>query len=509
VLLGKGGSDQLFGGLDNDTLTGGDADDQMFGEDGNDRWSGIRATTATSLRAASAATLPRSMAATAPRCSPHRQRHAVRFDRSTRRPSARHRHDRNPRPQRQWRRRLDQHVGQRRRPDLAHPGRRAGNDTILGGNGIDTILGGDGIDFVDANQGNDVVFLGAGNDTFQWDPGDGSDIIEGQAGTDQIIFNGNGAAESFDVSANGGRSRIFRDVGSITLDADDVESLTLNAGGGTDNVVINDISSTDLTQIVVNLAGTIGGSTGDAQVDFVSVVGGNTGEVIDVVGAGTALAVTGGPAFVGINQVEFTDRLNVFGGAGNDVINASTLASGIVILALDGGLNDDDIRAAPARSIVRRRRQRPGRRQSGPRQRLPRRRQRPLQLGPWRCQRRRRGPVRHRRAPLQRLQRQREYRHLANGGRRCSPRRRRHHHGHGRHRDDPVPGARRRRQYHIADMTGTDVTQVIVDLAASGGGGDSQVDRVTVQATNVADIVTVTNGSVNVDGLAAADADRE
>ena len=55
-----------------------------------------------------------------------------------------------------------------------------GNDTILGSNGNDTLLGGDGNDFIDGKQGNDTAFLGAGDDVFQWDPGDGSDVIEGQ-----------------------------------------------------------------------------------------------------------------------------------------------------------------------------------------------------------------------------------------------------------------------------------------------------------------------------------------
>ena len=41
----------------------------------------------------------------------------------------------------------------------------AGNDTLLGSNGIDILIGGDGDDFIDGQQGNDVVFLGAGDDT--------------------------------------------------------------------------------------------------------------------------------------------------------------------------------------------------------------------------------------------------------------------------------------------------------------------------------------------------------
>jgi len=56
-----------------------------------------------------------------------------------------------------------------------------GNDTIAGGKGIERLLGGNGNDSIDGNGGNDLALLGAGNDTFVWDPGDGSDTIEGQA----------------------------------------------------------------------------------------------------------------------------------------------------------------------------------------------------------------------------------------------------------------------------------------------------------------------------------------
>ena len=44
-----------------------------------------------------------------------------------------------------------------------------------------------------ASDGDDVALLGAGNDTFQWDPGDGNDVVEGQAGTDRLLFNGSNA----------------------------------------------------------------------------------------------------------------------------------------------------------------------------------------------------------------------------------------------------------------------------------------------------------------------------
>ena len=162
----------------------------------------------------------------------------------------------------------------------------AGNDTILGSNGIDTLLGGDGNDFIDGQQGNDVVFLGAGNDTFQWDPGDGSDTVEGQDGTDTMLFNGSAGNEIFEAAANGERLRFTRNLGNIVMDVNDVETVTLNALGGTDTVNVGDLSGTDVTKVNVKLAGTIGGTAGDGAADTVIVNATQGNDIIDVFGAG-------------------------------------------------------------------------------------------------------------------------------------------------------------------------------------------------------------------------------
>src|SRR5690606_35505951 len=102
-----------------------------------------------------------------------------------------------------------------------------GNDAINGGAGADLLLGGDGNDIVDGNQGNDVAFLGAGDDVFVWNPGHGSGTVEGQRGLDTLGFSGSNAGESNDIAANGGRTRLFRDVANITMDVDDVESVDI------------------------------------------------------------------------------------------------------------------------------------------------------------------------------------------------------------------------------------------------------------------------------------------
>ena len=93
-----------------------------------------------------------------------------------------------------------------------------GNDTIIGSQGADRLLGGDGSDTVVGGRGNDTALLGNGNDKFIWNPGDGSDVVEGEAGTDTLVFNGANISETMDISANGSRARLFRDIGNITMD---------------------------------------------------------------------------------------------------------------------------------------------------------------------------------------------------------------------------------------------------------------------------------------------------
>ena len=55
-----------------------------------------------------------------------------------------------------------------------------GDDILLGGSGAETLSGGNGDDVVDGNGGADVGDLGRGDDVFVWDPGDGSDVVEGR-----------------------------------------------------------------------------------------------------------------------------------------------------------------------------------------------------------------------------------------------------------------------------------------------------------------------------------------
>ena len=212
-----------------------------------------------------------------------------------------------------------------------------GNDTIAGGKGNETLLGGDGNDSIDGNGGNDLALLGAGDDTFVWDPGDGSDKIEGQDGTDTMRFNGANVSEQVDLSANGSRLKLFRTQANITMDTAGVERVDFNALGGADLITINDLSGTDVSNVNVDLAGTLGGATGDGQPDSVVVNATNGDDTIKVNGDATEVTAKGVDPLVAIFHAEAAnDRLAINTLAGTDAVDSSGLAAGAIQLFEDG-----------------------------------------------------------------------------------------------------------------------------------------------------------------------------
>ena len=208
-----------------------------------------------------------------------------------------------------------------------------------GGLGTDLFLGSEGDDQINGGDGDDVALMGAGDDTFAWNPGDDDDTLEGQAGADTMLFNGSNAAEIIDISANGGRVLFFRNVASVTMDLNDVEAIDFVALGGADNIVVGDLSGTDLTEVNTDLAAAGGG---DGQPDNVIVEATNGDDVILIAGDASGVSAVGLAAQVNITGAEAAnDRLTVNALAGDDVVDASTLAAGSIQLTVDGGAGDD------------------------------------------------------------------------------------------------------------------------------------------------------------------------
>ena len=126
--------------------------------------------------------------------------------------------------------------------------------TLNGGDGNDMLIGSEGNDLIIGGRGNDMAFMGAGDDTFVWNPGDGSDTVEGQGGNDTLQFNGANVNENIDLSANGSRLRLFRDVGNVTMDVNGVEQVNVDALGGADTITVNDLTGTGVTEVNIDLA---------------------------------------------------------------------------------------------------------------------------------------------------------------------------------------------------------------------------------------------------------------
>jgi len=211
-----------------------------------------------------------------------------------------------------------------------------------GGAGNDTLIGSDGGDFIDGRQGSDVILAGAGNDKIIWNPGDGSDIIEGQAGFDTLSFNGANINEHIDISANGDRVRMTRDVASITMDLHGVERIEFNAKGGADTITVNDLTGTGVKQVAIDLSSGFG--TGDGAADQVILNTGTGDHHIHVSDAGGVVTVTGLPETLTIVGAEAAnDTLTINGLAGNDMIDASGLHAGVMQVTVNGGEGDDTI----------------------------------------------------------------------------------------------------------------------------------------------------------------------
>jgi len=338
VILGKGGNDLLFGGAGSDTLTGGAGDDQVFGEAGNDRmiWNpgdgsdlfegGDGTDTAEVNGGNGAETF--SITANGSR---------VRFDRITPAPFF-----------------ID--IGTTENlvvnanggDDVITAGNGlatliqltvdggAGNDRITGGDGNDTLIGGDGDDLIAGGRGNDNALLGTGNDTFVWNPGDGSDVVDGGDGVDALQFNGANIAENFTISANGGHARLTRDIGGVTMDLVNVETINLDTLAGTDMVTVNDLTNTDVSQVNIDLSAN---GAGDGVVDTVVINATDGDDVIVVTNNNGVVTVSGLASTTTISGFDANDRIVINGLGGDDVIEASGLNG--MLLTANGGVGDD------------------------------------------------------------------------------------------------------------------------------------------------------------------------
>jgi Ca2+-binding RTX toxin-like protein len=193
-----------------------------------------------------------------------------------------------------------------------------GPDLILGGEGNDTLNGGGGDDRIVGDRGNDTMNGGAGDDALVWNNGDGTDVMNGDDGRDDIEVNGAPTAgDLFNVQPNGGRIKLDRtNLVPFSLDIGSSETMHASGLGGDDAITVGDVGS-----YTVTAAGGAGNDTltgGTASGTFLGGPGNDS--------------ITPGGGIDFVSGDEGDDRVNVrdntadlaLGGAGNDSVVADT-----------------------------------------------------------------------------------------------------------------------------------------------------------------------------------------
>jgi Ca2+-binding RTX toxin-like protein len=163
----------------------------------------------------------------------------------------------------------------------------AGNDVITGGSGNDQLFGESGNDTLLGKGGNDLLFGGAGNDTLTG--GDGNDQMFGEAGNDRMIWN----------------------------PGDDSD--LMEGGSGEDTAEVN---------------------------------GGNGAETFTITANGTRVRfdrVTPAPFAIDIGT---TEHLTLNANGGDDVINAGNGLGALIQLTIDGGTGNDIINGGDGNDML-------------------------------------------------------------------------------------------------------------------------------------------------------------
>ena len=119
----------------------------------------------------------------------------------------------------------------------------AGTDVLDGSDAADTLLGGPDADVVTGGRGDDVIDLGDGDDRYSHSQPDGRDRIEGGAGADLITAVGGTGDDAIEVRRLLARTRILYGAGGMA-ELTGVERVDLAPFGGTDDVVVGDLTGT-------------------------------------------------------------------------------------------------------------------------------------------------------------------------------------------------------------------------------------------------------------------------
>ena len=140
------------------------------------------------------------------------------------------------------------------------------------------------------------------------------------------------AGSRFELSADGDRARV---TGRLDAELDGVGIVRIAGTAGSDVLTVGDLSATDTFQVAAALG---------AGADRATITGSDDDDQISIGAFGVL-----GPTFVTFDAPELADRLTVDGGAGDDIVSASTAA---MTLTLAGGSGDNTLLGGPGEDTL-------------------------------------------------------------------------------------------------------------------------------------------------------------
>jgi Ca2+-binding RTX toxin-like protein len=166
-------------------------------------------------------------------------------------------------------------------------------------------------------------------------------VISGRGGLDTVDFEGVTTNQVVDFSPNGQALRFFSSVSPLIMECQQVEQVSFHALGAAEQITINDLTGTTVTQVGIDLSGNTPG-TGDGQAQTIVVNGTELDDRITLTGSAAGVNVVGLAAAVTIVGAEGNlDNLVVNARGGADVVDASAVQAGLIDLTLNGGAGID------------------------------------------------------------------------------------------------------------------------------------------------------------------------
>lgn len=172
---------------------------------------------------------------------------------------------------------------------------------------------------VDGSFGDDIIVGTPFADVIVWNPGGNSDTIHGGGGADELQFNGSNASETVTIRPLGDGFELSRDIASVHMVVDGVESLVLATSGGID--VVRTAPLVETAQTIVD--GDDGVTTDRLEIDAGGLCVTRTGDTFDIDARGP------------ISIARFTDVL---------VLNSFCIADPCATAAPTGGCTVNGVR---------------------------------------------------------------------------------------------------------------------------------------------------------------------